>query len=148
MQGENVADLGRAGILAGFACGIGSRRPELLPDRFGGLEQADRVPQALRHLGLAVEAEHAFRAGQQRLRLGKEALAIAGVPTPRNFAHELEMLDLILTDRYKTSFIEQHVSRLQYRVRQQPHGDAFLALRLVLELRLALELAERGHARE
>ena len=58
------------------------------------------------------------------------------------------MLHLILTDRDEASFIKQHVGRLQDRVRQQPHRDAFLALRLVLELRLALELTERCHARQ
>src|SRR5216683_551514 len=55
---ENVADLRGAGILPGHAGGIGRGRPELLPDRFGRLEQADRVPQALGHLRFAVQAQH------------------------------------------------------------------------------------------
>src|SRR6267378_680543 len=50
MQRVNVADLGRPGILPALACGIGGRRPELLPDRLRRLEQPDRVPQALGHL--------------------------------------------------------------------------------------------------
>src|SRR2546426_321337 len=148
MDREDVTDLRRAGIFAGLAGGIGNRRPELLPDRLGGLEQPDGVSQALRHLGLAVEAENAFRLGQQWLRLGKEAPAVARVPTPGNFAHQLEMLDLILTDGHETSFIEKYVSRLQHGVRQQSQSDAFLALRLVFVLGLALELAERGYRRE
>src|SRR2546426_8484710 len=89
-----------------------------------------------------------LRPGQQRLRLGEEVFREAGIPAARNFAHQLEMLNLILTYRDKASFIQQNVSRLQYGVGQQPHGDALLALRLVLELCLALELAERRHRRE
>src|SRR5712671_3786772 len=112
MERENVANLRRAGILAGLASRIGGRGSELLPDRFGGLEQSDRVPQGLGHLGLAVEPEYPFRIGQQRLGLGEEIVRVAGVPAPRNLAHQLEMLDLVLTDRHETSFIEQYVSRL------------------------------------
>src|SRR6266446_4040033 len=33
MYGEDIADLRRAGILAGLARGIGGGRPQLLPDR-------------------------------------------------------------------------------------------------------------------
>src|SRR6267143_79756 len=38
MQGEEVADFRRAGILPCLASGIGGRGAELLPDRFGRLE--------------------------------------------------------------------------------------------------------------
>src|SRR5256886_2897004 len=47
----------------------GGRGLELFPDRFGGLEQPDRVPQALGHLGFAVESQHALRLRQQGLGL-------------------------------------------------------------------------------
>src|SRR3989442_735514 len=148
MDGENVADLRGAGILPCHAGGIGRGGPQLLPDRFRGFEQADPVPQTLGPLGFAVEAAHPLRPGQIRLRLGEEVFREAGIPAARNFAHQLEMLNLILTYRGKASFIQQNVSCLQYGVGQQPHGDALLALRLVLEPCLALELAERRHRRE
>src|SRR2546426_8958206 len=112
MHSEDVADLRGAGILPGHAGGIGRGGPQLLPDRFGRLEQADRVPQALGHLRLAVEAQHPLRPGQQRLRLGEEVFGVAAIPAARNLPHQLEMLDLILTHRDKASFIEQNVSRL------------------------------------
>src|SRR5712692_5480206 len=87
MDGKDVADLRRAGILPRLACGIGSGGTELVPDRFGGLEQSDRIPQALGHLGFAVETQHPLRAGQQRLRLREEVVAVAGVPAACDFAH-------------------------------------------------------------
>src|SRR2546426_8049680 len=42
-----------------------------------------------------------LRPGQQRLRLGEEVFREAGIPAARNFAHQLEMLNLILTYRDK-----------------------------------------------
>src|SRR6267154_3301637 len=90
MQRKNVADLRCAGILPGFAGGIGGGRPELLPNRFGGFEQPDRIPQTLGHLGFAVEAQDALGPGQQRLRLGEETRAVAGVPAARDLPHQLE----------------------------------------------------------
>src|SRR5436190_698481 len=148
MQRVDVADLGSAWIFPRHARRIGGRRPQLLPDRFGGLEQADRIAEALRHLGFAIEAQHALRPGQQRLWLGEIALAKARIPAARDFAHQLQVLYLVLSDGHQASFIEQNVSRLQHGVSQQPQQHAFLALRLVLELGLALELAERGDGRE
>src|SRR5919198_808740 len=112
MNGENVADLGRAGVLARFAGGIGGGGPQLLPNRFGRLEQADRVAQTLGHLRLAVEPQDALHLGEQRLRFRKKARAVARVPAARDFPHQLEMLDLILSHRDEASFIEQYVCRL------------------------------------
>ena len=141
---EDVANVGVAGILPRLAGRIGRRRPELLPDRLRRIEQADRVAQALRHLGFAVEPQHALRRGQERLRLGEVALAVAGVPTARDLAHQLEMLNLILSHWHETGLVQEDVGRLKDRVREQARGHALLALGLVLELGLALELAERG----
>ena len=58
------------------------------------------------------------------------------------------MLHLIFADRHESSFVQQHVGCLQHRIGEQPGGDAFLTLRFVLELRLALQLAERRDGRE
>src|ERR1051325_5905438 len=148
MQCVDVADLRRARILARLARGIGRGGPQLFPNRLGRLEQADRVAETLRHLGLAVESQDALRLREQRLRLREEPVAVARVPAARDLAHQLEVLDLILADRNETSFIEQHVSGLQDGVREKPGQHALLALGLVLELRLALELAERRHGCE
>ena len=76
------------------------------------------------------------------MRLGKEALAVAGVPAARDLAHQLEVLHLVLAHRNETGLVEQHVGRLEDGVVEQSRCDALLALRLVLELGLALELAE------
>src|SRR2546427_2025741 len=132
MDRENIADLWGAGILPGHAGRIGRGGPQLLPDRFRGFEQADRVPQALGHLGFAVEADHPLRPGQQRLRLGEEVFPEAGNPAARNFRHELAEPNTVLTYRGRSSFIQQNVSRFQYGVSQQPPGDALLGLGPVL----------------
>ena len=58
-------------------------------------------------------------------------------------ARELEMLHLILAHRHEVGAIQQNVRSLQHRIVEQPRVHALLALRLVLELRLALELTER-----
>src|SRR3989442_11676989 len=76
VHGEDVADLGRAGILAGLASRIGRRRAQLFPDGFRRFEQADRVAEALRHLGLAVEAENAPGFRQQRFRPAATAVSL------------------------------------------------------------------------
>src|SRR6185503_4241044 len=117
-----------------------------LPDRLGRFEQTDRVAQALGHLGLAVESQDAPRLGEQRLGLGEKAFAVARVPAPGYFPHQLEVLYLILSYRHEASFIEQYVSRLQHGVREYSHRDAFLPLRFVFVLSLALELAQRRDA--
>src|SRR3989441_3031381 len=132
VHGEDVADLGRAGILAGLASRIGRRRAQLFPDGLRRFEQADRVAEALRHLGLAVEAQNALGCRQQRLRLGEVTVAVARVPAPRDLAHQLQMLHLIFSYRHEASFVEQHVGCLQYRIGEQAGGDAFLTLRLFL----------------
>src|SRR5919197_4891839 len=143
VQRIDVADLRRPGIFARDARWIGRRRSEFFPDRLRRLEQSDRIPQALGHLGFAVESQDASRLCQQRLRLGEVAVAKAGIPAPRDFAHQLEVLNLVFSDRDQASFIEENVSRLQNGIGQDTCLHALLTLRLVLELGLALELAER-----
>ena len=78
VQVIDVAHFGRARIGFPNSLGIGHRGTQLGPDRFGRLEQADRVAHRLRHLRLAVESHDATRRRQQRLRLGKERFALLG----------------------------------------------------------------------
>src|SRR5436190_1814167 len=107
-----------------------------------------RPPAACRSPSRDPPATQARARGAERLRLGKgEAAAVreAGVPAARQLAHQLEVLQLVLADRHERGAIQQHVGRLEHRVVEQPGGDALLALCLVLELRLALELTERRH---
>src|SRR5207237_5894426 len=77
MDGENVADLGRAGVFPGLARGIGSGRSQFFPNGLRRFEQTDRIAEALRHHGLAVQTEHALGFRQQQLRLGEIARAVA-----------------------------------------------------------------------
>ena len=76
-----------------------------------------------------------------------EQLAEALVEAPRDVAHQLEVLALVLADRHLVRAVGEHVGGLQHRVEQQAGGDE-LALRdrLVAELVHAVELADRGHA--
>ena len=53
------------------------------------------------------------------------------------------MLHLVLADRHHVGAIEQNVRRLQHGIVEDPGVHALLALRLLLELRLSLELTER-----
>src|SRR5688572_6210276 len=52
VEGEDVADLGVPRVLLDLPRRVGESRPELLPDRFGRIEEAHGVAEALRHLGL------------------------------------------------------------------------------------------------
>src|SRR5712691_5280770 len=92
---------------------------------------------------MAVEPEHPFCRSELRLRLGEEPGAVARVPAPRDLAHQLQVLELVLTHGNERCPVQEHVGRLQHGIVQQARRHALLALRLVLELRLALELAER-----
>ena len=76
VQPPHRAFLRIAGIGAPHARRIGLHRADLLRHRRRLLAQQDRVAVRLRHL-LAVEARHARRFGQQRLRLGQDHAARA-----------------------------------------------------------------------
>src|SRR5213080_3066898 len=78
----------------------------------------------------------------------KPPLFEAGIPAARNLAHQLEVLELVLADRNERGPVEQYVSGLEHGVIEQPRRHARLALRFILELRLALELTERRHGVE
>src|SRR3989442_15900693 len=64
---------------------------ELLPDGLRRVEQGDRVAEALRHLGLAVEPEDALRRREQGLRLGqRESVREPRVPAAGDLPPPLE----------------------------------------------------------
>src|SRR2546430_10139019 len=91
----------------------GGRGLELFPDRFGGLEQPDRVPQALGHLGFAVESQHALRLRQQGLGLREKPPGIPRVPAAGELAHQPEKLGPILTHPDEGSLIQQYLRRTE-----------------------------------
>src|SRR5438876_3125162 len=143
VNGEDVADVGVARVLPRDARRIGGRGFELFPDGLRRVEQRDRVPEALRHLGLAVEPEDTLRRREQGLRLGeREPVREPGVPAARDLAHQLEVLQLVLAHRHEGCLVQQHIGRLEHGIVQESRRHALLALRLVLELRLTLELAQ------
>ena len=113
----------------------------------GRLQHPDGVAQALRHLGLAVEAHDPLGLGEQRLGLREVILAAAElrVPPARDFPGQLQVLDLVLADRHQVGAVEQDVGGHQDRVVEQPGRNAFEPLRLIFELRHPLQLAERRH---
>ena len=54
-----------------------------------------------------------------------------------------EVLDLILPHRHRVGAIEEDVRGLKHWIVENAGRDAFLTLRLLLELRLTLQLPER-----
>jgi len=61
---------------------------------------ADNIIATLKPMRERAEALKRDPAGvMKRLRLGEVALAVPAVPATRDFPHQLEVLDLILTDR-------------------------------------------------
>src|SRR6184192_702931 len=63
VDGEDVADVGVAGVFPSDPGGIGCGRLELLPNGLRRVEQADGVAQALGHLRLAVQPQDTLRRG-------------------------------------------------------------------------------------
>ena len=51
------------------------------------------------------------------------AVAEARVEAPRDVAHQLEVLALVLADRHLVGAVGEHVGGLQHRVEEQPRGD-------------------------
>ena len=79
----------------------------------------------------------------------EDVLAEARVEAPRDVAHELEVLALVLADRHLVGAVGQHVGGLEDRVEEQRGGDQLaLSQRLVAELVHAVELADGGHRRQ
>ena len=105
----------------------------------------DGVAQALGHLGVAVEPHDPLGRGEQRLGLredrarGREPRR----PPAGDLARKLEVLHLVLAHRHQVGAIEQDVGRHQDRIVEQARRDALQVLRLIFELRHALELAQR-----
>lgn len=146
MQGVDVADLGVARIFPPDPRGIGLGGSQLLPHLRGRLQNADRVAETLRHLGLAVEPEDPLRLGEERLRLAKELFPPSelGIPLPADLPGQFEMLDLVLADRHQVRSVKQDVGRHEDGVIEEPGRHALEASRLIFELRHSLEFADRG----
>ena len=72
-----------------------------------------------------------------------ERVAEARVEPPRDVAHQLEVLALVVADRHLVGAVDEHVGGLQHRVEEQPRGhELALRDRLVAELVHALQLAD------
>src|SRR2546421_11552323 len=72
VQMIDVADFRRAGVCAPYACRVGHRGTQFLPDRRGILEHVNGVAERFRHLGLSVESHYAAGRSQKWLGLRKE----------------------------------------------------------------------------
>ncbi len=69
-------------------------------------------------------------------------VAEARVEAPRDVAHQLEVLALVLADRHLVRAVGEHVGGHQHRVEEEPGRDELALLgRLVLELVHALQVA-------
>ena len=148
VQRVDVALLRRPRIGPLDAGRIGRGPAQLVPDSLLRVGERDGVAQALRHLGLPVEAQDLRGGREQRLRLD-ERLAETGVEATDDLARQLEVLALVLTDGNARRAVEQDVRGLQHRIGEEPEVDVVgLVLRLVLELRHPLELAVRCHRRQ
>ena len=109
-----------------------SSKPTVLPIDFDILAWPSRP--MMRRVGVNSAA------GSGKVRpLGRESR----VPPAGDLARQLEVLDLVLADGHGVGPVQQDVGRLQHRIVQQARGNALLALRFVLELGLAFELAKR-----
>jgi hypothetical protein len=79
----------------------------------------------------------------------EDVLAEARVEAPRDVAHQLEVLALVLAHRHLVGAVGEHVGRLEHGVEEQRRGDQLaLGHRLVAELMHAVELAHRGDRRQ
>ena len=144
---KDIAERGGAGVLPGNPRRIGGRRPELFPDLLRRVEHPDRVAQALRHLGVAVEAHDPLGGGQQRLRLRKPGRIgrVRRVPAPGDFPRQLEVLYLVLAHRHRGGVVQEDVRRLEDGIAEQAGRNALESFGLIFELGHALELTERRH---
>ena len=69
------------------------------------------------------------------------------VEPPRDVAHQLQMLALVLPHRDLVGAVGEHVGGLQHRIHEQPRAHQLaLGGGLVAELVHALQTAELGHA--
>ena len=85
------------------------------------------------------------------LRLEVRLAAVQMIETPRHFASDLHVRDLVFAHRHEGRAVQQDVRGLQQRVAQEPIGGQVLFLELgllVLVARHALEPAERRDHRQ
>src|SRR6185312_4116137 len=134
------------------ALGIGHRPGDLLADRGGLVQHVDDA--RIRRRGLAHLRGRLLQVGD----LGHTTEDVSGwhrerrpvpvVEPDRQVAAQLQVLALVLADRYLVGLVEQNVGRLQHRVAEQPEARLLRTApgRLVLELGHPAELAEPGQA--
>ena len=149
--GHDLQQRRHAGLVVGRAhlrTGVGDRAHDLLLDarrRVGQPDRAELGPPRLRHLRRWLLEVHDARPDPRDRRLrDDERLAEAAVEADRDVTHELEVLALVVADRYPVGVVEEHVGGLQHRVVEQPDAHGLLPARLLLELRHPAHLAERG----
>ena len=140
MQAEYVADLGPARILHPNALRVRHRAAHLLPDHIRLVQDADRVPERLAHLHLAVEPHDAAHLGNDRLWF-REEFPEACVPPSGDRARELQVLALVLSHGHRPGEVDEDVRRLQHRIVQESHRHRLQPGRLVLVLGHALQVA-------
>ena len=81
---------------------------------------------------------------ERRLRARRTSSPKLVVEADRDVARELDVLALVVADGHLVGVVEEDVGGHQHRVVEQPDAHRLLALGLLLELRHAPQLAERG----
>ena len=135
---------------ADLAAGVGDRALELPADDVRIVVDVDRAllgATGRRHLAFGLLQVADARADRRDARLRHDQqLAEALVEAPRDIAHQLDVLALVLAHRNLVGAVRQHVGRLQDGVHQQPGRDELaLGDGLVAELVHPVELADRRH---
>ena len=127
---DQVGDPRLLGRAADLAAGVGDRALELLLDRRRLVEHVHGAlgePPVVDILLVGILQVHDPRADLGDAVLGHDqhllAVAEPRVEAPRDVAHQLEVLALVLADRHLVRAVGEHVGRLQHRVEQQPRGD-------------------------
>ncbi len=145
---------GLSGRAADLGPRVGHRALDLLLDRLRVVEDEDGPllgPARRGHLPRRLLQVHDPRPdlGDPVLGDDEDVLAVARVEAPRDVAHELEVLALVLADRDLVGAVGEHVGGLEDGIEEQPGGhELALGERLVAELVHAVELADRRDRRQ
>ena len=149
-DGSRRKQAGHAGAVLGVerdhALGVGLALLDALGRFLGGHRDVDGVAVALAHLA-AVQAGQQRGLGQQRVDLG-EHLAVAVVKATGDGAGELDVRQLVATNRHHVALAEQDVASLVHRVGEQKAGKLVArCLHLGLDGGVARQLG-LGHQRQ